>query len=119
LFLTQKKGLFYQEAVQDDPGWSRAGRVDRNASIVTSGKTLQMANDPWAHRGKPFEIDTSSDDTRDELLAFLDSVARDDPRTICDAQIGLDNTATVLMGNQAVASGSRVEFPRIARRDPR
>jgi predicted dehydrogenase len=111
LFLTSSKGLFYREAIGDDPGWNREGRPDREASIITSGKTLKMANDPWAHRGKPFEMETASDDTRDELLAFLDCVRRRDVATICDARAGLLNTATVLIGNEAMREGRAVVFP--------
>ncbi len=65
LLLTQSKGLFYREGGVDDPNWAaREGRVERDASIITSGKTLKLSNDPWAHRGKPFEIEATGDDTR-------------------------------------------------------
>jgi predicted dehydrogenase len=111
LFLTQQKGLFYREYGADDPGWSRDGRVERDASIITSGKTLKMSNDPWSHRGKPYEIDTDSDDTRDELVAFLECVQRNDPHTICDAQVGYEDALTVLLGNKAMREGAAVEFP--------
>lgn len=110
LFLTQRKGLYYRENGVDDPGWSKDGRVERDASIITSGKTLKMTNDPWAHRGKPYEIDTDSDDTRDELVAFLQCVQRGDPATICDARIGYENTLTVLAGNRAMREGIAVEI---------
>ncbi len=111
LFLTQKKGLFYREVGVDDPGWSQDGRVERDASIITSGKTLKMSNDPWSHRGKPYEIDTDSDDTRDELVAFLQCVHRHDPHTICDTRIGYEDALTVLLGNQAMREGRAVDFP--------
>ena len=113
LFVTQKKGLFYQEKGLDDPGWSRDGRVDRDASIVTSGKTLRMDNDPWAHRGKPFEIDATGDDTRDELVSFLDSVGRDDPKTICDVDTGLENTITALLGNQSIIEDRPIKLAEV------
>ena len=112
LLLTQSKGLFYREAGVDDPNWAaREGRVDRDASIVTSGKTLKLSNEPWAHRGKPFEIESTGDDTRAELVAFLDNVRRLDPATICDARDGLINAATVLIGNRAMRERQSVEFP--------
>jgi predicted dehydrogenase len=112
LLLTQAKGLFYREALADDPGWAaREGRVDRDASIITSGKTLKISNDPWAHRGKPFEIDSDGDDTRAELVAFLDNARRHDPATIADAREGLVNAATVLIGNQAMQEKRCVPFP--------
>src|SRR5207244_1038748 len=85
LVLTQPKGLFYREGAADDPVWGRAPDGDAQAAVITSGKTLKLSNDPWAHRGKPFEIDASGDDTRAELVAFLDAVRRRDPATICDA----------------------------------
>lgn len=110
LLLTQRKGLFYREAGMDDPGWSEDGRVERDAAIITSGKTLAMENDPWAHRGKPYEIDTQSDDTRDELVAFLESVQRREIATDCDALVGLQNTATVLAGDEAMLEGRTVEI---------
>ncbi len=111
LFLTQKKGLFYRETGVDDPGWSKDGRVRHDADVITSGKTLKMANDPWAHRGKPFEIDTESDDTRDELIAFLDCVGGRDVDTISTARNGLVNSATVITAYKAVRSGQRLELP--------
>jgi predicted dehydrogenase len=110
LFLSQKKGLFYREAGVDDPGWSTEGRVKNDASIITSGKTLKLANDPWAHRGSPFEIDAEGDDTRDELIAFLDCVRTRDTRTLCDATNGVLNTATVLAANEAAKTGRAVEI---------
>jgi predicted dehydrogenase len=112
LLLTQSKGLFYKEGGVDDPNWAaREGRVERDATIITSGKTLKLSNDPWAHRGKPFEIEATGDDTRAELVAFLDNVRRRDPATICDARDGLINAATVLIGNQAMEGGKAVDFP--------
>jgi predicted dehydrogenase len=111
LFLTQSKGLFYQEAIVEDPGWSQDGRVKADAGVVTSGKTLTMANDPWSHRGKPYEIDATGDDTRDELLSFVEHVAAGDPATICDVRIGLANTLTILAGNEAIREGRAVEIP--------
>lgn len=111
LFLTQKKGLFYQEGGLDDPGWSGPGRVERDADIITAGKTLKLENDPWAHRGRATEIDSGSDDTRDQMIAFLRNVQARDPATICDAEIGLADTATVVIGDRAMREGIAVEFP--------
>lgn len=110
LFLSQKKGLFYREAGVDDPGWATEGRVKNDASIITSGKTLKFTNDPWAHRGSPFEIDVDGDDTRAELIAFLDCVRTRDRNTLCDASAGLLNTATVVAANEAFKSGKAVEI---------
>jgi predicted dehydrogenase len=110
LFLTQKKGLFYREAGVDDPGWAQDGRVAKDAALITAGKTLKMTNDPWAHRGSPFEIDAEGDDTRDELVEFLNCVRTRDVHTICDAATGLGNTQTVLAGNLAFKSGAAVEI---------
>lgn len=111
LFLTDSKGLFFREAGADDPGWNAEGRADRDASILTAGKTLKMSNDPWAHRGQPFEIDATGNDTRDELVSFLEHVRQGDPRTICDVRAGLINTATILIGEQAMREGRTVDFP--------
>ena len=76
----------------DDVGWSAKKTADgggEDASVVTSGKTLKLSNSPWAHRGEPLEIDNLlGDDTRDELVSFLDHVRRGDPATICDAREG-------------------------------
>ena len=60
-----------------------AGVDDANAAVLTAGKTLKMSNSPWAHRGEPQEIDLlQSDDTRDELVSFLDHVRRRDRATL-------------------------------------
>ena len=113
LFLTQKKGLFYREAGFEDPGWSQEGRVRHDTDVITSGKTLQMTNDPWAHRGKPFEMDTNSDDTRDELIAFLECVQERNVHTISTVRNGLINSATVLSADEALRTGQRVELPEL------
>lgn len=113
LFLTDKKGLLYSELGPDDVGWARKNPAGANASIVTSGKTLSLANDPWAHRGKPTEIDREEgDDTRDELISFLEHVRENNAKTICDANEGLRNAATVLMANEAMEAEKTIEFPR-------
>jgi len=113
LLLTSNKGLLYRERTAEDVGWARAPQADDNASIITSGKTLKLSNSPWAHRGEPVEIDNLiGDDTRDELVSFIDHVRRGDVRTICDAEEGWRDTATVLMANRAMDSGAAVEFPK-------
>jgi predicted dehydrogenase len=111
LLLTEKKGLLYSERGPDDVGWAKQNAAGSNASIVTSGKTLSLANDPWVHRGKPTEIDADGDETRDQLVSFLDSVREKDPKTICDVNEGLRNTVTALIANQAVENGESVEYP--------
>ncbi len=111
LFITQKKALFYREQGVEDPGWSTDGRIRHDAALVTSGKTLNMTNDPWAHRGAPYEMDGHGDDTRDELVDFLRSVATKNPATVCDVQTGLVNTASVLIANESIRTGQAVSFP--------
>ncbi len=102
LFLTDRKGLYYREAGVEDVGWVQQGGAAQNASVVTSGKTLGLSNDPWAHRGKPVEIDQQeSEDTRAELVSFVDHVRRRDRQTLVDVEAGLRNTATVLMAPEA------------------
>ncbi|MDX1947651.1 MAG: Gfo/Idh/MocA family oxidoreductase [Pirellulaceae bacterium] len=111
LFLTSTKGLFYREKLPEEAAWLKPGD-EGNAAILTAGKTLKMSSSPWAHRGEPLEIDLlESDDTRDELVSFLDHVRRRDPATICDAFIGLADAATVLMAGEALKSGSAVNYP--------
>jgi predicted dehydrogenase len=111
LFLTSKKGLFYREETGEEIVVGSSGEPGSGAVLVTSGKTLGLTNDPWAHRGKPLEIDSESDETRDALYSFLRKVANEDPATLCDARAGLENTATVLMANQAMETGKSVEYP--------
>jgi predicted dehydrogenase len=112
LYLTQTKGLLYREKLAEEVTWARRGADDENASIITSGKTLKLSNSPWAHRGEPIELDNlSGDDTRDELVSFIDHVRRRDPATICDVYEGLRDTATVLMANDAMQSGKTVDYP--------
>ncbi|HEX5104941.1 MAG TPA: Gfo/Idh/MocA family oxidoreductase [Pirellulaceae bacterium] len=111
LFLTTTKGLFYREQLPDDPAWLKPGDAG-NAAVLTAGKTLKMSNSPWAHRGEPLEIDLlESDDTRDELVSFLDHVRTRDPKTICDVHEGRRDAATILMANAALESGGPVEYP--------
>ncbi|MGC4003605.1 MAG: Gfo/Idh/MocA family oxidoreductase [Pirellulales bacterium] len=116
LYLTSGKGLFYRENAPAKIDWAAGGdggqRAKKNADVVTAGATLKLSNDPWAHRGKPLEIDNDSgDDTRGELNAFLDNVRRGDPATIADAKTGLADAATVILANHAAEQGKAVEFP--------
>ncbi len=110
LYLTTKKGLFYTEAAATEIEWAKEDKELQQAEIITAGKTLKLSNDPWAHRSKPFEIDADSDDTRDELIAFLDCVQRQDPNTICDVDEGLKDTITVLNGHKALHEKKVVIF---------
>jgi len=115
LYLTSSKGLLFQEKGTDTVNWegSRDQKADEvNAAVVTAGKTLKLSNDPWAHRGTPIEIDIAEgNDTRDELISFIDHVRRGDVKTIADAGVGLADCATILMANQSVESGEWVSFP--------
>ena len=109
LLLTQQKGLFYREDGPLDPGWSQDGRVSQDAEVITSGKTLKMVNDPWAHRGKPYEMDSTADDTRSELVEFINCVKDQNPATPCNVDVGFEDTATVIMANRAAREGRAVE----------
>lgn len=115
LYLTSAKGLLFQEKGADVVPWEGGkdkAAADANAAVVTAGKTLKLSNDPWAHRGAPFEIDIEKgNDTRDELVSFIDHVRRRDPKTIADAAVGLADCATILIANQSVEAGGWVEFP--------
>ncbi len=115
LYLTSAKGLLFQEKGTDVVAWEGnkdQQAADANAAVVTAGKTLKLSNDPWAHRGAPFEIDIAEgNDTRDELVSFIDHVRREDVKTICDANIGLMDCATILMANQSVETGGWINFP--------
>lgn len=118
LYLTSAKGLLFQEKGADVVPWEGGkdkAAADANAAVVTAGKTLKLSNDPWAHRGAPFEIDIEEgNDTRDELVSFIDHVRRRDPKTIADATVGLTDCATILIANQSVESGGWVEFPNLS-----
>jgi hypothetical protein len=128
LYLTSSKGLLFQE--QNDlgtplkngtgpnpqnaagPAAEKSGGATEAAASVTAGKTLKMSNDPWAFRGKPIEIEIAEgSDTRDELVSFVDHVARQDPGTIADARVALADCATVLIANQSAETGGWVDFP--------
>ena len=116
LYLTSAKGLLFQEKGTDVVAWEGGANAnnaaDANAAVVTAGKTLKLSNDPWAHRGTPFEIDIAEgNDTRDELVSFIEHVRRQDVKTICDATVGLTDCATILMANQSAETSSWVTFP--------
>ena len=101
LYLTSSKGLLFQEE-NDSAAAGKTGGATEAAASVTAGKTLKLSNDPWAFRGKPIEIDLAEgNDTRDELVSFLDHVVRQDPHTIADVRVALADCATVLIANQS------------------
>jgi predicted dehydrogenase len=116
LYLTTQKGLFFRETGGDAIDWTASGsqqdKADRDAAILAAGKTLKLSDSPWAQRGEPVEIENlGGDDTRDELVSFIDHVRRGDPKTLVDAHAGLINTATVLIANQSAEFGQPVGFP--------
>ncbi|MBS0211264.1 MAG: Gfo/Idh/MocA family oxidoreductase [Planctomycetes bacterium] len=116
LYLTSGKGLMFRERTADDVGWAPRRAASDNqqddAALITSGKTLKLSNSPWAHRGEPVELDyLQGDDTRDELMSFVNHVRTRNVKTICDVQEGLRDTATVLMANEAMKSGTTVAWP--------
>lgn len=121
LYLTSAKGLLFQEKGADAVPWEGGkGKeaADANAAVVTAGKTLKLSNDPWAHRGAPLEMDIAEgDDTRDELVSFVDHVRRRDQQTIADAAVGLADCATILIAHQSVETGGWVEYPKGLRKD--
>ncbi len=112
LYLTSAKGLLFQEKGTDVVAWEGgANAASANAAVVAAGKTLKLSNDPWAHRGSPFEIDIAEgNDTRDQLVSFLDHVRRRDPHTAADAAVGLADCATILIANQSIETGGWVEY---------
>jgi predicted dehydrogenase len=116
LYLTSAKGLLYQEKGADVVPWEGGkdkAAANANAAVVTAGKTLKLSNDPWAHRGAPIEIDIEEgNDTRDQLVSFVDHIRRRDPTTIANATVGLTDCATILIANQSVETGGWIEFPR-------
>ena len=113
LLLTEKTGLFYKEPNAEPVDWQgeEQDETDGAAATITSGKTLQLSNDPWAHRGKPYQMSANSNSTRDQLIAFLDCVQQRKTETICPVEDGLLNTATVLIGNQAIKERREIAFP--------
>ncbi len=48
---------------------------------------------------------------RDQLVAFVDCVRRQDAKTICDVNVGWADCATILMANQSVETGGWISFP--------
>lgn len=111
LLLSQNQGYLYREAAAEEIAWSKT--ADRNAAVVTSGKTLKLSSDPWTQRGRPIEINAAGDDTRDQLVSFIDHVRTGDPTTLCTVRDGLINTATVLMAHEAMEHGTPQEFPKL------
>ncbi|HEY1784932.1 MAG TPA: Gfo/Idh/MocA family oxidoreductase, partial [Pirellulales bacterium] len=112
LYLTSSKGLLFQEQNGPTPAAEKTGGATEVAAGITAGKTLKMSNDPWAFRGKPIEIEIAEgNDTRDELVSFVDHVARQDRATIADARVALADCATVLIANQSAETGAWVDFP--------
>ena len=125
LYLTSTKGLLFQEKGTDVVSWeaksaqplasstaASSTAADATAAVVTAGGTLKLTNDPWAHRGAPLEIDIAEgNDTRDELLSFIDHVRRGDRKTIADAAVGLADCATILIANQSAVEGRWIDFP--------
>lgn len=115
LLLTEKKGLLFPEGgvpIGGGPSASRDLSVDG-----MSGATTQDANDPWARRGRPIEIDSSIDGTLAHLQSFVSDVQAGNRATACTARMGLENAATVLMANEAMAGNTPAAFPEDCRAD--
>lgn len=115
LLLTEKKGLLFQEGaaqVGSGPSASRDVVVDG-----LSGATTLDPNDPWTRRGRPMEIDSSIDDTYAHLQSFAGDVRAGNRATACTVRMGLENAATVLIANEAMARNTTVAFPEDCRAD--
>jgi len=115
LLLTEKKGLLFQEGaaqIGSGPSASRDVVVDG-----LSGATTLDPNDPWTRRGRPLEIDSSIDDTYAHLQSFVSDVRAGNRETACTARMGLENAATVLIANEAMAEDGTVAFPEDCRAD--
>jgi predicted dehydrogenase len=115
LYLTSEKGLLFQETGADVVSWEGGKGAQQEASaaaaVIAAGKTLKLSNDPWAHRGVPIEIDIADgNDTRDQLVSFVDHVRRRDRKTIADASVALADCTTILLANQSVEVGGWVDF---------
>jgi predicted dehydrogenase len=113
LYLTSSKGLLFQEQqARGSVAPAKTGGQSEAAALLTAGKTLKLSNDPWAFRGQPVEIDIAAgNDTRDELVSFVDHVARQDPQTIADVRVALADCVTVLIANQSAETHAWVDFP--------
>lgn len=113
LLLTEKTGQFYKEKLDEEVTWQANpdDEAGSTAETITSGKTLRLNNDPWAHHGKPYEINATADSTRAQLIAFLDCVQQRNQQTICTVEEGMRNTATVLIANKAVKEQQSIVFP--------
>ncbi|MDZ4858644.1 MAG: Gfo/Idh/MocA family oxidoreductase [Candidatus Hydrogenedentes bacterium] len=108
LLLSQKLGLFYSES--NKAPVVAAPPTDKKFDGI-SGATLVVPDSPWAHRGKAMEIRSEADDTRAELLSFVNDVRAGNRKTVCDVHVGLENTATIVIANEAIESGAMVKFP--------
>jgi predicted dehydrogenase len=103
LYLTQGKGMFFQEA---------GARTDSlSTGQVKSGNTLKVSNDPWKHRGAPYELDVEGDDSRNQLVLFVDAVANEDTETIVDFNEGRIDAAGVIIGQKAMKTGQTLDIP--------
>lgn len=100
--LSPKLGLYYRELGDDSP-WVQFD--------ARSGATDVAAETPWAHRGKPVQIEAKGNDTRAALISFVESVASGSRKTACNTRTGLESMATALIANQAIESGTVVAFP--------
>lgn len=110
LLITRNQCLLYQEGAGVPDAAAGSGNPD-GADAVTSGKTLLVSTDPWDFRGEPTEIAIEGDDTRWAVRSFLQHVQAGDPKTICDAAMGVENVATMLMAFESMRSGNAVAWP--------
>lgn len=100
LRLSPVRGELYREAPETSVAWT--DQQGANAALVTAGKTLKEAINPWAPRGKPLEILPRGNDTRDALVAFVDAVRSKNRQTLCGIEDAVANTRVTLAARQSL-----------------
>jgi predicted dehydrogenase len=107
LRLSPVRGELYRESPETSVAWT--DQQGANAALVTAGKTLKEAINPWAPRGKPLEILPRGNDTRDALVAFVESVRSKNRQTLCGIDDAIVNTRVTLAAQQSLVDQTWVD----------
>ena len=116
ILLTTTKGLFFEEAKAPKLAWatkamSREEQAARDALVITSGATHDLSMEPQEDEGQPFARPMVGMDFEDiELSDFFDCV-RAGRKPYCDVRFGRNDAVMVVMANEAMKQGKRLEIP--------
>jgi predicted dehydrogenase len=113
LITSTDKGLLFKEPRAQELGFEGAAtteKVGNKSAIVLDAEKTNKSDKRG--RGEGVQLASSGASKNDYFLEFEDFIdcVRTGKKPFCDAQVGLEVAATVLIGKQAIEKGQKLHF---------